>query len=158
MMHPNPYLTMMGALNFDALDLYANRRGELSERQKHLLQKQALERARTWVVILLLAMIVSWLANARLVVAGLVVVLMVALVSGVQRLHADLTGRVQRMHGRLSVVRRVRLLPFGLHHYVLVNDECFRVSQQMQRAFEQGSRYRVFYAPASRVILAAERV
>lgn len=152
MLRQNPYLILMGALDFTASDLAFNRRGELSQRQREKLQKYRLTLAKNWGIGLLAISLIGLLVG----LPSALLVLELLLIGGLMlmtwlRLSADLAGYVQRASGcaRFSPVS-----PLGA--YLIVGDQRFAISRRAYEAFSAGRCYRLYYAPISRTILSAE--
>lgn len=159
------------ALHFDEHDLDANRRGLLTERQRGLLRREASGlQARFRLFAILFGLVGFMAVNRLLAPADLVDVclagwsalvfgggsfLMVeAMTDSRSPLRAALqAGRVQMVHGRVSC--RVAGLDRKVYELV-IGDQAFRVPRAVWKAFDDGRRYRLHYAPYALTLLSAE--
>ena len=156
MMRPNPYLLLLGALDFSVSDLYANRRGELSAHQREQLQRQSLHEIEL-AIAGLIALIVCGIAfEVRLIVVVFgAACLFSVILAVVIRFEEDAKGVVRVVSGRPEFKPAGRL-PFLRPYQLRVDSEDFLVSRPVMQAFDQQHRYRLYYAPGSRTIVSAE--
>jgi hypothetical protein len=155
MLYPNPMFLLAGSLDFTAEDLFANRAGRISARQRDLLLRRRTQTVQRW----LLAAAV-WAGLGLLFRLGIITVSFIAacLMSGAvlhwQRFDADMRERVQSRTGWL----RIRQLPAWLvrRWLVCVEDDCFDIPAHSRAAFDDRRRYRLYYAAGSRTLLSAE--
>ena len=153
---------LMRALNFTEDDLTLNAAGQLSAAQMNRLKTQ---RTTTASLAVALSVIVGGLllfANgyarslAPLVMMVLIFVLF-TVVTGIipaVQMTRDLQAGVQVAEGRVeldTIPRRKRTV-----YLVKLDGQKFKVQKQTFLAFKNGDPYRIYYAPHSRTILAAE--
>ena len=153
---------LMRALSFTEDDLALNAAGQLSAAQMNRLKTQ---RTTTASLAVALSVIVGGLllfANgyarslAPLVMMVLIFVLF-TVVTGIipaVQMTRDLQAGVQGAEGRVeldTIPRRKRTV-----YLVKLDGQKFKVQKQTFLAFKNGDPYRIYYAPHSRTILAAE--
>ena len=153
---------LMRALSFTEDDLALNAAGQLSAAQMNRLKTQ---RTTTASLAVALSVIVGGLllfANgyarslAPLVMMVLIFVLF-TVVTGIipaVQMTRDLQAGVQVAEGRVeldTIPRRKRTV-----YLVKLDGQKFKVQKQTFLAFKNGDPYRIYYAPHSRTILAAE--
>ena len=153
---------LMRALNFTEDDLTLNAAGQLSAAQMNRLKTQ---RTTTASLAVALSVIVGGLllfANgyarslAPLVMMVLIFVLF-TVVTGIipaVQMTRDLQAGVQVAEGRVelkTIPQRKRTV-----YLVKLDGQKFKVQKQTFLAFKNGDPYRIYYAPHSRTILAAE--
>lgn len=156
MMRPNPYLLLIGGLDFSLSDLDANRRGELTSRQRAHLEHRRLREMELCTLGLILLILAGILFELRLmlVVFGAACLVSIMLAVGM-RYEEDLRGRVQVVSGRPTFKPAVAL-PLHPRDHLLIDSQEFSVSQHIKQAFDTGHHYRLYFAPGSRTILSAE--
>jgi hypothetical protein len=163
-----PLPTLAEALNISSEDLDANRAGRLSESQKQRLKRGW---RRTLVILITVIVVVGLIATAALffgqrnsssILTGIGIVLTVinAVIVGIGaqsylRTNGDLRGgNVAEVRGVVSHTVRVS---GRVATYVLKLDEQeVVVPRPVFFAIEEGKPYRVYRAPASKTVLAAE--
>ena len=147
---------LMRALNFTEDDLTLNAAGQLSAAQINRLKTQ---RTTTATVAVALSVIVGALyarSLAPLVMMVLIFVLF-TVVTGIipaVQMTRDLQAGVQVAEGRVeldTIPRRKRTV-----YLVKLDGQKFKVQKMTFLAFKNGDPYRIYYAPHSRTILAAE--
>ncbi|MBZ0282897.1 MAG: hypothetical protein K8L97_19310 [Anaerolineae bacterium] len=149
----NPYLLLLGALDFSAADLAANRQGKLTAKQRTQLEQKRLRTLQGWIVAIcgLIAGGVALHMRLIVIVFGSATLVTLALY-GWLKYNADFSERVQRAQGQFQFTSQL-----GWPFYILqIGDEQFRVSSRLKRAFQAGDAYRVYYTVGSRTILSAE--
>ncbi|MBN1963803.1 MAG: DUF4926 domain-containing protein [Anaerolineae bacterium] len=155
---------------FDGYDLAANRAGFLSKKQSARLQRQADEHVRYLrvaavfgVIALLLVLLVLFGGQAALffwiaLLGSFVIAFVIYQVRRWERLQRDLNaGEAWATDGvvRTVVGRYYRLPPSFI---LRVGQLTFPVRERALLVFQDGGRYRVYYTPGARIVLAAEEV
>ena len=155
MMQPNPMLVLSGALGFSAVDLYANRAGILTPRQRDYLLKLRNQAFEGWFVGTLLVIMGGIFLHLRLIIILFGLGCMVtALLTIYLRYEEDLQSRVEMINGRLGI-RSGITLP-GAGNRVLIGGETFHVSRRVKAAFTGGAYYHVYFTAGTHTLLAAE--
>jgi hypothetical protein len=156
MMRPNPFLLLIGVLDFSVSDLYANRQGSLTKRQRAQLEHQRTREIEWWAVGLVVLLVSGIMLEARLMVLTFGATSLISIMLAVWiRCDEDLQGRVQVVSGRLGFKAAVGL-PFHPQYHLLIDSEDFLVSRQVKQGFDMEQRYRLYYTPGTRTILSAE--
>lgn len=156
MLRQNPYMLLIGALNFSAIDLAANRRGQLSTNQRHEIVGRRLHEIEVWVLVLLLLIVSGVALHVRLVVIAFGGATLITLALAIWlKFDADLNEKVKVAQGKPRITQQLRL-PFKARYVLVIGDERFTISQRVRRAFHEDARYRVYYSPGSRSLLSAE--
>lgn len=152
-------------LDFTDEDLFANRDGILTERQRVRLKRALLREALLYgaVEVLLVGILVLIIANALRMhtepnLPLLAIFLLAAslypiyIVRQTRATHADLAaGHVPMAAGRIN------LLDVGRGNYRLeVGNQSFNVSRQVYATLVDERYYRIYYTPRLKTILAAE--
>lgn len=149
----NPYLLLLGVLDFSAADLAANRQGKLTPKQQTQLERKRLRTLQGWILAVCGLVAAGIALHARLIVIvfGTATLVTMALY-GWLKFDGDFNQRVQRVQGRLQFTARL-MSPFYTLH---IGDQDFRVSALVKRAFQSGDSYCLYYTAGSRTILSAE--
>lgn len=160
---------LMAAIGFTAEDLQANRAGEIGPTQAVRLRRLQ-RRALTFggAGLFLFAFVATGFlflgqqnGSPILTLVGMLVTVLNAISVGFfgrqyMRLNADLRGeRVETISG--PVERVIRANGRANNFLIRVADETFFVSRDLFRQFEHETPHRLYRAPHSRVLLAAER-
>jgi hypothetical protein len=151
MLYPNPHLQLMGALQFNAFDLYANQQGQLSPAQRKQIEgwrNQGIEACGAGLMLL-------WAGGLLLRAPLLMLLFMTAVVVSVfialwQRAEEDLEEKVRSVTGRLEYFSSLS------RPTLKINQQQFRVSRAVSEAFTQGRIYRVYFTAGSHTLLSAE--
>jgi hypothetical protein len=163
-------IALMKAMDFDSVDVGANRMGFLTEEQRENLTGERWY-WRLWSIITLVAVplfiamtIADGIHRHDTVASRVGMIALILILAGVlyaythskwKRVHTDiLEGRV------LSVVGTVKLKKHrennGTKYEVMVEKMKFSVMRRVSEAFQQGEIYRIYYAPHSKIALSAE--
>ena len=154
MMRANPYLMLIGALNFSVTDLDANRQGELSESQRIHLRQHRLKEMEWWLIGLILLVFAGIIISAEWLPVFFVTACIVSMILAIWfRGEEDLHGRVQAVSGKLTFTSS-SIWPS--YYHVWVGNEHFYAPKRVKHAFEGGRHYRVYFTPGSRTIVSAE--
>lgn len=154
MMQPNSMLALSNALGFSAADLFANRMGVLTPRQRDYLLGLRTVAFERWFLVTVLLILGGIFLHLRLVVVVFGAACMITLLLAIwMRYETDLQARVRMMNGRSGLERRGRLP--GIGHRVSIGGETFPVSRRVKSAFN-GGYYRVYYTAGTHTLLAAE--
>lgn len=155
MMQPNPMLVLSGALSFSAADLYANRAGILTPRQRDYLLKLRNQAFEGWFAGTLLVIAGGIFFHLRLIAILFGLACMVtALLTIYLRYEEDLQSRVEMINGRLGIRAGIKLP--GTGYQMMVGRETFSVSRRVKAAFTGGAYYRLYYTAGTHTLLAAE--
>ncbi len=156
MMRPNPFLLLIGVLDFSVSDLYANREGRLTSQQRIQLERQRMRDMEILGAVLLVLIVLGIALELRLMVIVFGAASMITIMVGVWiRFDEDLNGTVQMVSGRLRFKGAIGL-PLRPYYHLLIDSEDFLVSHQVKQAFDTDLRYRLYYTPGSHTILSAE--
>ena len=154
MLRPNPIMQLYGDAPFDAEDVAANSRAQLSMGQRRRFQRERAFILGAWVSVLGVWVLMAealrlrpWLAVVG--AAGAVVGLLVTTL----RYHDDLQGPVLAAEG----VAWVKPLSLSRSRLQLGADE-FGLPRSWRRVIAPGTMYRVYYSAGSRMLLSAEFV
>ncbi len=161
---------LMQLLGFDADDLRANQTGQLSDRQRSRLlairRRVLLINLAILLVVIFVAALLIFLGGRGspiLTLVGIGLTLLNALVMGffvrsMLRLTADLqAGEVETLNGKAAHTVRVMARRATLY-IVRIGEREIVVDQSVFESFASDARYRVYRAPRSGVLLAAEAV
>jgi hypothetical protein len=155
MLYPNPMLLLAGSLDFTAEDLFANRAGRISARQRDLLQRRRAQVMLRWLMAAAVWAGLGLLLHLEIFTIGFIAA---CLMSGAalhwQRFDADMRERVESRTGWLHI----RQIPAWLARRwrVCVEEDCFDIPAHSRTAFDDRRRYRLYYAAGSRTLLSAE--
>jgi hypothetical protein len=167
-----PDRVLMYALHFSQRDLHVNRNGYLSEAQKAMMRQWRKRALQEGVLALLLglpsmALIFSAVrrTNAGFAVPLLLVIGAVTFYIAGQdlaawaRVGADIySERARSARGRATLWLGPSLLWREPAYHVRLRGITFQVDKQAYRWFDQFERYKIYYAPNSRIILSAEQL
>jgi hypothetical protein len=167
-----PDRVLMYALRFSQHDLHVNRNGYLSEAQKAMMRQWLKRALQEGVLVLLLglpsmALIFSIVrrTNAGFAVPLLLVIGAVTCYIAGQdlltwtRVRADIDReRVRSARGRATLWLGPSLLWREPTYHVRLRGITFQVDKEAYRWFDQFVRYKIYYAPNSRIILSAEQL
>jgi hypothetical protein len=152
-------------LDFTGEDLYANRDGTLTERQRAKLKRALLRDAILYgaLEVLLVGILVLIIANAlrlRTEVNPLIlaVFLLAASLYPIYIVRQTLATRADLAAGQVQMAAgRVQLLDVGRGNYRLeVGKQSFSVSKKLYGTLVNERYYRVYYTPRLKTILSAE--
>lgn len=154
MMHSNPYLILLGALDFSVADLYTNRRGELSDVQRARLRHQRLKQVEVWLAGIVGLIVVGLAFEAPLLVVLFGVCTLVSVIMAVWiRAEDDLQSGIHSAAGKVTVApRRLRPSQYDLW----VGTEHFSIAKTLKDALDTRYAYRVYFTGGSRTIVSAE--
>jgi hypothetical protein len=164
-MTPNHLTDLALKLDFTAEDLYANRDGILSERQRGKLQRALLRDAILYGVleVVLVGVVMVMIGGAmRQASEGRLLILVVLLVAAslypIYIVRQSLATRADLAAGHVEMAAgRVELHDMGRGNFqVFVRLRSFTVSKKVYGAFLNKRHYRVYYAPRLNKILSAE--
>jgi hypothetical protein len=156
MMRPNPFLLLIGVLDFSVSDLYANRQGQLTPQQRIQLEHVRQRSIEILAGILLVLILIGIALEVRLMVIVFGTASMITMMVGLSiRFDEDLNGKVQTVSGRMRFKGALGL-PLHPYYHLLIDSEDFLVSQRVKQAFDTELRYRLYYTPGSHIILSAE--
>jgi len=160
---------LAAALNFTAIDLNANRTGDISLAQADRLR-------RTWrrlLITSLIALGVIVLTAALFLYAGqrtpsaILLLIGIALTVGNALLMGRLVQAYFRLRGDLcppivvqegTITRTLRVAGRGRAYLIAIDGQPLYVTKPVFNAFADSTRYRLYRAPASKIILSAERI
>lgn len=153
--HQNPYLLLLGVLEFSAIDLAANRRGTLSEHQRAQLARKRRHALELWILTICLLVALGVILHFRLVVIGFVSATLVTMALGVWlKFDADFKEPVQSIQGAMQFSPKLTP-PFGAYMLRIGNKQ-FTVSSRLKQALQAGGVYRIYHTAGSHTILSAE--
>jgi hypothetical protein len=152
-------------LDFTGEDLYANRDGTLTERQRAKLRRALLRDALLYGVleVLLVGVILLIIVNALRLRTDvnlpiLAIFLLAASLYPIYILRQTLATRADLAAGQIWIAAgRVQLLDVGRGNYRLeMGKQAFNVGKKAFSTFQNERHYRIYYAPHLKTILAAE--
>ena len=150
-----PEHALIMALNFDEVDLEANREGLLSESQRIRLDDQQFKKdiilvgIIIWFVLVLAQVLFVQSADTWWFMAIFCGVVIVSMSHHRRRLYNDLNGCEGRV--RLDIINER-----GLQYKIGIGDIELFVKKEVFLAFKNGDPYRIYYTPRTKKILSAE--
>lgn len=163
------YPPLEETLMFSPADLDANRGGRLTDEQRDRLQRSeitlnlVMTAASILLYVVLFYIITFSLAISLLILAVLLVVMGLPLIRRSLKLLDDMrAARVEQVSG--TVEHKTRIAPWRRYSRLYFIDvttddgatERFTVRREVYQSFDAGARYRVYYLPDSRQMVAAE--
>jgi len=164
MAYENDRAEMEQRIGFSSADVTENRAGKLTERQRGRLNRKLIFSILSfvWVIVLMvIALMILGLVEgggpARLFIFAVAGAFMAMRAFDIWKVLQDLgAGSVLVVEGKARTKRALQNTTTRRRYRLDIEDTVFWLTAREQRTFRDGVRYKVYYTPNSKLVVAAE--